>query len=272
MRRKSTPGFTLIELLVVISIIALLIAILLPALARANEAARRTQCLANLRSMAQASFAHAADFDGRLITNNDRGLAGISPQIVQAGPDGPNPFGDRRMWEDYLDGFDRDTSSPALYCPSYQGDPVHSLPDAWPNTVRFPGTPIYGMSYAYYAGYVADKNTNWRNSGADDGPETIDDSSELPLAADVMQGGPRGNSGLSTWTHYAHSNGAAIGGGDGTQGALVRIPPEGMNNVFLDGSAGWRSYDPGGGEIEVCWADGPRGDTGFWWGYITDNN
>lgn len=54
-------GFTLIELLVVISIIALLIAILLPALAKVRESANIMVCTTNVRSFSQAMFAYQAD-------------------------------------------------------------------------------------------------------------------------------------------------------------------------------------------------------------------
>ncbi|MCC6682667.1 MAG: prepilin-type N-terminal cleavage/methylation domain-containing protein [Phycisphaeraceae bacterium] len=74
---RKTDGFTLIELLVVISIIALLISILLPALRKARDSGRFSVCASNQRSIVTAAIAYAVDEDGQFPISIVRRTTGI---------------------------------------------------------------------------------------------------------------------------------------------------------------------------------------------------
>ena len=65
---SNGAAFTLIELLVVISIIALLIAILIPVLGRARELGQRTVCLSNLRQLTLAWVTYAEEHDSKIVS------------------------------------------------------------------------------------------------------------------------------------------------------------------------------------------------------------
>ncbi len=71
---RRRVAFTLIELLVVISILSVLMALLLPALARAREAGRATACLSNLRQAGIAIQLYVQDNNNRLPFMRDRSL------------------------------------------------------------------------------------------------------------------------------------------------------------------------------------------------------
>lgn len=73
-RRALHGGFTLIELLVVVAIIAVLLAILVPALSAARELAQRTKCASNLRQIGIAWMYYLDDSDDRFMYPTDVNL------------------------------------------------------------------------------------------------------------------------------------------------------------------------------------------------------
>lgn len=84
-RDHPAPAFTLIELLVVIGIIVLLIALLLPALGTAREAANRAKCLATLRSMVQAAHLHTQEHKGYMPVAGPQGPTHLGINATPAG-------------------------------------------------------------------------------------------------------------------------------------------------------------------------------------------
>lgn len=72
--QKSNHGFTLIELLVVISIVAIMVSLLLPALAASRNLAQRASCAAQLHSLGQAFAIYADTYNNQYPVNSEYGL------------------------------------------------------------------------------------------------------------------------------------------------------------------------------------------------------
>ena len=125
-RRRA---FTLVELLVVIGIIAVLISMLLPVLARARASAENVQCLSNLRQIGQTAIIYANESHGDLpqpCPGAQKKIPGTSPAKYQATADSIYRFSmpQAEMLDRLIKG-----GSKVWYCPSNHFNPPAGQPE-----------------------------------------------------------------------------------------------------------------------------------------------
>jgi len=240
-RRKPLHGFTLIELLVVVAIIALLVAILLPALERARDAAKRVVCLSNLRQLHIAAFTYTSDYKGDFPYRGRNSDAGPHTWNRNGATD------NRHLWVNYIAGYTIEDGSKMLYCPS-NPDPFAQIygENRWP----------HAPSNRYQAGYNFFANIHSRHGEWRTGRNVITSVVNLrpgdqlwgDLAEDKTV--PKG-----WWRLINHPR------RDGAH-EFSTVGPEGIQTAAGDGSARWYDHDK---ETELAsWK--VNGITGDWWG------
>jgi prepilin-type N-terminal cleavage/methylation domain-containing protein len=221
--RPGPPAFTLIELMVVIAIIALLAAIILPALAGSKERARRAACQNHLRQLLLGAHLYAEDDE------SDRLPSGLSESLNPQDSHIPVLSSNTRTQ------FIRYAGDPRLLeCPGL-GAPFNQ-PGGW----YYPG---YGfvIGYNYLGGHT---NTPWpafREFAGWISPQRLSDNPSLLLFSDLNDWSP--GYGKSFAPHGR--NGPILRDGDfsnpGADGASSQaIGAAGGNAGLLDGSVSWK--------------------------------
>ena len=229
--KPHRAGFTLIELLVVIAIIAILAAMLLPALSRAKEKAIRIRCTSNLKQLGVACYIYAGDNSDKLFAYT-QGTTAYWPWDVPEYP---------LMKNMLANGCVRGT----LYCPA---NPEQNNDTLWNWTVS--GNDGYRVTgYAFtFPNTPALLSTNWNYKLT---PQPIQygtltfpapSPSDRPMIADVTISEPGQNSPVPAYqTGY---NWTKINGGwpNHRTSHLNKASPMGGNIVMLDGHAEWRKF------------------------------
>ena len=126
---RACEGFTLIELLVVIAIIAILAGMLLPALAKAKETAKRIACINGLRNLGQSVAMYADEFEGHLPIRGGR----------------TNP------WPKTLYPYYQDVK--ILFCPSDKPDPENFGKGSGDQVLESPRSYIFNGFNDYFKNY-----------------------------------------------------------------------------------------------------------------------